>query len=77
MIEQKQHVEIKIGENGSLEIEAQIYEETQHFGENTNLYREQSIGYSNTFTEIQNIEAFSLIPTKKNKYKKIHVTREI
>ncbi len=73
IVEQKQDVEIIVTEDGKLEIIAHIYEETQHFSENANLYREQSIGYSNTFTEISDIEAYSLVPNKNNRFKKIAV----
>ena len=73
VIQQEQHVEISIDDNGKLEIISMIYEETQHFGENANLFSEQSIGYSDTFTEIVDIEAFSMIPTERNKFKKIPV----
>ena len=61
VILQEQHVEISINDNGNLEIISRIYEETQHFGENANLFSEQSIGFSDTFTEIYDIEAFSLL----------------
>ena len=73
VVEQRQEVEISINENGNLEIVAHVYTETQHFGENANLYSQQSIGYSNTFTEVFDIEAYSLIPTGRKKYKKIKV----
>jgi len=73
VIEQNQYVEINVKEDGELDIVAQIYEMTQHFGENANLYSEQSIGYSNTFTEISDIVAYSLVPTERNKDKKIVV----
>lgn len=73
VIEQSQFVEITINAAGKLEIVAEIHEETQHFSDNANLYREQSIGYSNTFTEIFDIEAYSLIPTDKNRFRKISV----
>jgi hypothetical protein len=65
VVEQKQHVEIAVNEQGELEIVAQVYEEKQHFGDNANMFSEQSIGYSNTFTEIDEMEAYSLIPTGK------------
>ncbi len=73
VIEQKQNVEISVNENGLLDIVAHVYEETQHLSENANMYSKQSIGYSNTFTEIFDIEAYSLIPTDRNKFKKIKV----
>lgn len=73
VLKQSQHVEIELNEAGQLEIMAHIYEETQHFSENANLYREQSISYSNTFTEISNLKAYSMIPSGKNKFKKIPV----
>ena len=38
VIQQEQHVEISIDDNGKLEIISMIYEETQHFGENANLF---------------------------------------
>ena len=52
VVQQAQEVEISVTEDGNLEIISKIYEETQHFGENANMYSEQSIGYSNTFTEV-------------------------
>lgn len=73
VLKQSQHVEIELNDAGQLEIMADIYEETQHFSENANLYREQSISYSNTFTEISNLKAFSMIPSGKSKFKKIEV----
>jgi len=74
VLEQSQNVEITVDEEGKLDIVVHVYEETQHFSDNANLYREQSIGFSNTFTEIFDVEAYSLIPTDKNKFKKIPVT---
>ena len=71
--EQRQDVEISINDDGGLDIVARVYEETHYFSENANLYSEQSIGYSNTFSEIFDIEAYSLIPTGKNKFKKMAV----
>ncbi len=73
VIEQNQQVEIGISDDGNLEIQAHIYEETQHFSDNASLYREQSVSYSSTFTEIRDLEAYSLIPDEKNKFKKIPV----
>ena len=73
VVEQRQDVEISINDEGGLDIVARIYEKTHYFSETANLYSEQSIGYSNTFSEIFDIEAFSLIPTGKNKFKKIQV----
>lgn len=73
VVEQKQQVEISVTDEGKLGIVAHVYEETQHFGENANMYSEQSIGYSNTFTEVSDIEAYSLVPTGKGKFKKIKV----
>lgn len=73
VVEQNQQVEISVNEQGELEIVSQVYEETQHFGENANMYSEQSIRYSNTFTEVNEIEAYSLIPNGKGKFKKIKV----
>jgi choline kinase len=73
VIEQKQHVDISVNDNGELEIVASIEDETQYFGENANLYSEQSIGFSNTFTEISDIVAYSLVPNGKNRFKKITV----
>jgi hypothetical protein len=73
VIEQDQHVEINVNAVGELEIVANIREETQHFGENTNLYSEQSIGFSSTFTEISDLIGHTLVPTGKNRYKKIEV----
>ena len=73
VIEQSQHVEISINEDGTLNIIDKVYEETQHFTANANFYSEQSIGYSSTFSEIYDIDAYSLIPTEKGRYKKIQV----
>lgn len=73
VLTQSQNVEISIRDDGSLEIVANIYEETQHFTDNASLFREQSVGYSSTFSELGDIHAYSLIPTGKNKYKKIEV----
>lgn len=73
VLEQNQQVEISINDDGSLSIISKVYEATKHFGANTNFYREQSINYSSTFSEIRDLNAYSLIPTEKNKYKKIHV----
>ncbi len=73
VIEQRQQVDISVNENGHLDIIANVYEETQHLSENANMYSKQSIGYSNTFTEIFDIEAYSLIPTERNKFKKIKI----
>ncbi|MCK5101303.1 MAG: DUF3857 and transglutaminase domain-containing protein [Cyclobacteriaceae bacterium] len=73
VIEQYQNVEITVGDDGNLDIVAHIYEETQYFRQNANMYSEQSIRYSNSFSEINDIEAYSLIPTEKNKYKKIKI----
>jgi hypothetical protein len=71
--EQKQEVEISLNEEGNLDIISKIYEVTEHFNDNAILYSEQSIGYSETFTEISDIEAYSLIPNQKGKLKKIEV----
>lgn len=73
VIQQNQHVDISINDSGNLEIISKIYEETQHFDDNAKLFSEQSIGYSNTFSEILDLEAFSLIPKERNKFKKIPV----
>lgn len=73
VIAQNQEVEISIAEDGQLEIIAHVYEETQHYGENANMYSEQSIEYSNTFAEVFDIEAYSLIPTEGQRFKKIKV----
>ncbi len=71
--EQKQEVEISINDDGELDIISNIYEVTEHFNDNALLYSEQSIGFSETFTEISNIEAYSLVPNHKGKLKKIEV----
>lgn len=73
VVEQNQLVEISVTDEGKLEIVAHVYAETQHFGENANMYSEQSIGYSNTFTEVTDIDAYSLIPNGNGKFKKIKV----
>ena len=73
IIEQNQYVEISVTEDGSLDIVAQVFEETQHFSDNAYMYSEQSIGYSNTFTEISDIDAYSLVPTVRGKFKKFQV----
>lgn len=70
---QSQEVEININDLGNLEILSKIYEETQHFTDNASLYREQSVGYSSTFSEISDLEAYSFIPDDRNKFKKIQV----
>ena len=73
VIEQNQHVDISIDDKGELNIISRVYEETEFYDNNANLYREQSIGYSSSFSEISEIEAFSYLPTEKKKYKKIQV----
>jgi hypothetical protein len=73
VIQQNQQVEILINDEGNLEILDHVYEETQHFSDNASLYREQSLGYSSTFSEITDLEAYSLIPDERNKFKKIPV----
>lgn len=73
IIEQNQNVEIIVNDEGKLQIVAHVHEETQYFGKNANMYSEQSIRYSNSFSEINNIEAYSLIPTERNKFRKIKV----
>lgn len=73
VIEQKQHVDISFDDKGELSIISRVYEETQFFDNTASLYREQSIGYSSTFSEISDIEAYSYVFTEKKKYKKIQV----
>lgn len=73
IIEQNQNVEIIVNDEGKLQIVAHVHEETQYFSKNANMYSEQSIRYSNSFSEINNIEAYSLIPTERNKFRKIKV----
>lgn len=73
VIEQRQDIEISITEDGDLQIISKVFEETQHLSENANLYSEQSIGFSQTFTEISDIEAYSLVTNGKNRQKKIPV----
>jgi transglutaminase-like putative cysteine protease len=68
--EQRQEVDISIDASGSLVIISQVYEETKLFSNNVNLYSEQSLGYSETFTELSDIEAYSFVPNGKGKFKK-------
>ncbi len=70
---QKQEVNISVDEEGNLDIIADIYESTRHFSNNANIYSEQSVGYSDAFTEITDIEAYSYVPNEKGKFKKIKV----
>ena len=74
VLEQKQNVTIEIENDGNLSIIADIYEETLHLKESAKFFSEQSINYSNSFSEISDIDAYSLIPNDKNKYKKYKVT---
>jgi hypothetical protein len=71
--EQRQEVEISVDDEGNLVIVSHVYEETMHFSDNANIYSEQSIGFSETFTEVNDLEAYSYIPTDKGKFKKIEV----
>jgi transglutaminase-like putative cysteine protease len=68
--EQRQEVDISIDASGNLVIMSQVYEETRHYSNNANLYSEQSLGFSETFTELSDIEAYSFVPNEKGKYKK-------
>ena len=74
VVEQKQHVDINFDEKGELNIISRVYEETEFYDNTANLYREQSIAYSSTFSAISEIEAYSFVPTEKKKFKKIQVT---
>ena len=71
--ELRQDIEIFVNQNGDLEIVARVNETTAHFSDNANIYSEQSIGYSETFTEISDIQAYTYILSEKGKYKKIPV----
>ena len=73
IVSQKQEVNISVDEQGNLNIIADIYESTRHFSNNANIYSEQSVGYSDAFTEISNIEAYSFVPNEKGKFRKIKV----
>jgi len=73
VIEQSQEVHISVSDQGQLVIIAHNYEMTDHFNDNAKLYSEQSIGYSEAFTEITDIEAYSMVPNQKGKLKKIKV----
>jgi transglutaminase-like putative cysteine protease len=70
---QRQDVDIQVDENGHLQITERIFEETKHFSENAILYSEQSIGYSETFTEIDDVEAYTLAPNQRRRMKKVEV----
>jgi hypothetical protein len=50
-----------------------VNETTAHFSDNANIYSEQSIGFSETFTEISDIQAYTYLLGDKGKYKKIAV----
>ena len=74
VLQQKQDVAIEIEDDGSLKIIADVYEETLHMKESAKFFSEQSISYSKSFSEIEDLDAYSLVPNDKNKYKKYKVT---
>jgi hypothetical protein len=71
---QKQNVQIIVDDDGKLRIESDVYEETIHLKETAKFFSEQSISYSSTFSDIQNIEAYSLVPNDRGRYKKYEVS---
>lgn len=75
--ELRQDIEIFVNQEGGLEILARVNETTTHFSDNANIYSEQSIGFSETFTEISDIQAYTLLLGEKGKYKKIPVNNFI
>ncbi len=74
---QSHEVDISIDNDGELLITEHVYEEIQYLTDNAGLYSEQSIRYSGSFSEVQDVEAHSLVPTGKNKFKKIRVDKFI
>ena len=70
---QSHDVVITVGDEGNLAIKEHVLEETQYFNDNAGLYSEQSIGYSGSFSSVSGIEAYTLLPTGKNKFKKLTV----
>ena len=70
-------VRISIDKEGKLIIEEDVYEEIQYFNDNATLYSEQTIGYSGSFSELRDVEAYSLVPDGKNRLKKIKVEKFI
>ena len=71
--ELRQDIEIYVNPQGNLEIISRVNETTAHFSDNANIYSEQSIGFSETFTEISDIQAYTYLLADKGKYKKIAV----
>lgn len=69
----RQDVEISVNDDGQLSIIAKVYEETEHFNQNANMYSQQSVGYSETFTEITDLQAYTQVLMDKGKYKKVSV----
>ncbi len=70
---QRQEVEILVKDNGQLSIIASVFEQTEHYKQNANIYSQQSVGYSETFTEIKDLQAYTQVLNEKGKYKKIPV----
>jgi hypothetical protein len=73
LLRQDQAVEITITEEGGLSISEKVYEETLHLRKTARFFSEQSIGYSSTFTEIRDIEAYSMVPNDRGKFRKYKV----
>ena len=73
VLEQRQHVNIEVLDNGKLSIVSDVYEEIEHYSENANIFSQHSVGYSETFSKISDLEAFSFTPTANGKFKKIKV----
>ena len=73
VLEQRQDVKISVSEDGKLVINSKTFEETKHFSDNANIFSEQSVGYSQTFTDISDLEAYSYVPTENGKFKKLKV----
>jgi transglutaminase-like putative cysteine protease len=70
VLRQQQAVEIGIGQNGSLVIHADVYEETLLQKEYARFFAEQSIPYSSAFTDIRNIRAWTHSPDGRGGYRK-------
>lgn len=71
--EQRQDVKIFVNQQGNLDIISRVNETTLHFNDKSKMYSEQSIGFSETFTEVADIEAYTYSLSDKGKYKKIAV----
>jgi len=65
---QKQDVKIELSDEGVFDIVNNVYEEVLHLKETAKFFSEQSISYSSTFTEIMDLEAYSLVPDGKGRY---------